>query len=49
MNKKQKRRPPGPEADRLKIDDDWRNAMARAIKRKPPAGGIPAAQKRKKV
>lgn len=37
MAKKRKAKAkPGPEADRLKIDGDWREAMKKAVKKKKP-------------
>ena len=38
MAKKKPKRKPGPEADRLKIDGDWREAMKKAVRKKKPKG-----------
>ncbi|MCH7876214.1 MAG: hypothetical protein IH965_13055 [Gemmatimonadetes bacterium] len=32
---------PGPEPERLKIEDDWEKAMGKALKKKKPAEGWP--------
>ena len=36
MAKKKPNRKPGPEADRLKIDGDWREAMKKAVRKPKP-------------
>ncbi len=46
MNTKVKKT--GPKPDRLKIDDDWRDAMGKAIKKERPKDGWPEAEKGKK-
>jgi hypothetical protein len=35
----------GPVADRVKIDGNWKDAMAKALKKKRPAGGFPKDEK----
>lgn len=44
-----KPRSPGPAADILKIDNDWRDAMKKALEKKRPAGGFPAPAKGSKT
>ena len=40
-----RKRPPGPEPDRLEIKGDWREAMGKAIKKKRPKKGWPEPTK----
>lgn len=46
--KKQKEREkkPGPQADRLRIEGDWENAIENALLKKRPPGGWPKPKKR---
>lgn len=37
----------GPEAERVKIDGNWKTAMAKAMKKPRPAGGFPKDRKPK--
>lgn len=41
MAAKKKRAKPGPEADRLKIEGDWKDAVRKAISKKRPETGWP--------
>jgi hypothetical protein len=38
---KKKRVQPGPKPDLLKIDEDWREAIKKSLKKKKPADGWP--------
>jgi hypothetical protein len=42
---KKARRKRGPEAERVKIDGNWKDAMAKALKKKRPEGGFPKDEK----
>lgn len=35
------KKPTGPEPERLKLEGDWMDAIAYALKKKKPAGGWP--------
>ena len=35
---------PGPEAERLVIEDDWKGAVRKALKKKKPKDGWPDSQ-----
>lgn len=37
----------GPEADRVKIDMNWKDAMSKALKKPRPTGGFPKDKKPK--
>jgi len=39
--KKKQRARPGPKADILKIDGDWKEAIKKSLTMKKPAGGWP--------
>jgi len=39
----------GPEPDRVKIADNWKDAVGRVLKKPLPDGGWPAAPKRYKA
>jgi len=41
-----KPRTPGPEADRLKLAGDWKEAVAKALGKKRPEGGWPKPESR---
>jgi hypothetical protein len=45
--KKKKKANPGPKADRLKIEGDWKDAVRRAIGQPKPASGWPKETKLK--
>jgi hypothetical protein len=45
---KQKRKPPGPAPEVLKIEGDWKDAMRKLISKKRPEGGWPTLEKQKK-
>jgi hypothetical protein len=40
-NRIQKKQTPGPKPDLLKIEDDWRGAIKKALSVKKPANGWP--------
>lgn len=40
--------PPGPEPERVKIDDDWKSAIGRALRKKRPKEGWPQPEKEEK-
>lgn len=48
MNEKDEKRNTGPVPDRVKIDQDWEEAMADAMKKKRPKEGWPKPEKEKK-
>lgn len=37
----------GPEAERVKIEGNWKDAMSKALRKKRPAGGFPKDKKPK--
>ena len=39
------KKPRGPEPERLKIDEDWRNAVGKALKKRRPKQGWPKQEK----
>jgi hypothetical protein len=41
-----KKQTPGPEADRLKIDADWQEAVKKALAKKRPPDGWPKPPKK---
>lgn len=43
MPKRKKKR--GPEAERVKIEGNWKDAMAKALKKKRPTQGWPTEKK----
>lgn len=45
MGKKPSSKPPGPEAQRLKIPGDWEKAVGKALKKQPPKEGWPESAK----
>jgi len=47
MTEAKKRRKPGPEAQRLKGQGDWKEAVARAVRLERPASGWPKPDKAK--
>lgn len=46
MNKPDKSKP-GPEPERLEIEDEWESAVKKALEKKRPAGGWPSGTGRK--
>lgn len=38
----------GPEAERVKIEGDWQDAVGKALTKKPPPGGWPKPEKKAK-
>jgi hypothetical protein len=40
---------PGPEADRLKLQGDWKDAIKRALQASPPSEGFPKPECRYKA
>lgn len=40
---RRKTKPPGPEAERLKLAGDWKQNVGTALGKKPPKGGWPKA------
>ena len=44
----EKKQPPGPKPDRVKIDKDWEEAVGDALKKKRPAEGWPKPEKKPK-
>ena len=38
---------PGPEADRLKLEGDWKDRLSQAIAKKRPKGGWPKPKKKR--
>ncbi|MCH8083517.1 MAG: hypothetical protein IH885_04715 [Myxococcales bacterium] len=47
--RKTKRKSPGPEADRLKIDGNWKKAVKKAVSIERPEGGWPDPDNRAKA
>ncbi len=45
---KSPKRQPGPEADTLRIEGDWEDAVKKALRKPPPPGGWPKESKREK-
>lgn len=45
MSEQQKR---GPKPEHVKIDEDWEEAMTKALKKKRPEGGWPESEKEQK-
>jgi len=46
--KSEKKPKTGPKPDTLKLDEDWRNAMGKALKKKRPEEGWPEPEKEEK-
>ena len=42
---KPKKSKPGPEEERLKIEGDWEDAMAKSLEKQKPEGGWPKHEK----
>lgn len=43
----EKKTPPGPEPERVRIDGDWEDAVKRALKKPRPKGGWPKPEPEK--
>ena len=49
MTKEKGKQKPGPEADRLKLEGDWKDRLAQAVKKPRPKVGWPKPKSHKQV